>query len=295
MAEDMAASPKAVGATVATFLWSITKMPVQKPDEPVADWLDRRKMFIMALIRRSMTIATMTTARLRPASLGSASGVFPKCPKGKATVPVLERYGGELPETVATVFGEYDFHALWKQNAERVMTSLETVATGPDIDPAVSGVLSQIILSASVMMGIFKDSLLSDDRKRAKLCERNEPHVFLWYAVAVVCDPELHPSAEMQKVPTRAEGIEGTTVTAELVAAALDQHCGAKSLGFHPGKTMVDDLSLRCGSEGASPIRVWWASLNPVYASLRAQANTAAGSKRTRIEGAAELSKKQSV
>jgi hypothetical protein len=295
MAEDMAASREAVGATIATFAWSIKKMPVQKPAEPLESWLDRRKAFITALIRRAMTISSMTTARLRPASIGSVSGVFPKCPKGRAQIDVRPAAGGEVPETVATVFGEYDFKKPWKFNAERVAERLETVAVGPAVEPEVSNVLVQCILGAAVMMGIMKNTLLRQDRPRAKLCERNEPHVFLWYAVAVVCDPELHPLADMKKVPTRAEGVEGTVLSADLIAAALDQHCGAKSLGFHPGETMADDLSLRCGGEDASPIRAWWAALNPIYAAARAQANAAAGSKRKHTGASDVPPKKQYV
>lgn len=281
MFEDSAASGEAVGAATAL---AVHLMTAWKP-KPTGDlatvigWLKARNAVILDGIRRLAAVALLTPRRFRAASLACCStGGGDSVPWPKPGVR-LARAVTDLPPNVA-----FDPAKSYGKNCKALLrVAADAVRTNPAVDPDTRNTLKELLFAAKALAGCYSaeelKKLPTAERQLIKINERNEPHIFVWYALVVCLDPALWPPPGCMRLRPPAELNPAPGLSVNLALRFLDQHCGGvyKALGFHPAKTMGDgnDIHARDQPTDAAEIRKWLAARHSHYMAHRELANAA--------------------
>ena len=291
--EDSAASPEAVGATVALARHLVASNP-PRPDPKrdgaaaVRAWLEARNATILDGIKRMATVARMTPRRFRAASLACCplpGGALPwpkEPPSAKAPPPT-----GPVTDTPVKYKDQP-----YATNCRRVVCKAFKEVNTPAVDPGTTAIFRELCTLAQTLAGChdpaFLKALAPAVRAHIVANKRNEAHMFPWYAWTVAHDPELHPPPGSMVLPPPTDFADGPApaLDVELAMFFLDQHCGGpyKALGFHPAVTMGpgNDIHAAVPPEDAPLGRRWLANRHRAYCARRDESN------RLRLEAARE-------
>lgn len=291
--EDSAASPEAVGATIALAKHLVASNPPRpnpKRDRTlfVVEWLEARNAVILDGIKRMATVALMTPRRFRAASLAccplpGGALPWPKEPSAKAPQPT---------EPITDTPVKYKLDKSYAANCQRILRKAFKEVNTPAVDPGTKSILHELFVVAQTLAGCYDPAALAAlppaERAHIVANKRNEAHMFPWYAWTVAHDPALHPPPGSMVLPPLTDFAAGPAprLTVALAMRFLDQHCGGpyKGLGFHPADTMGpgNDIHSAVPPEDAPIGRRWLANRHAAYCTRRAAAN------RVRLEAARE-------
>ena len=269
LAEDAATDPEAIGATVSLFRRIEAQWSTNKPKTQVIEWLKKRDKVLRNAVRWMISIGSGD--RMRPASVGSASGIWPKAPKGAAqmqqekdrtygpTAPVDD----SVPEPIRSILGRYNPSFKYRNNVSMAFARLR-----------------------GYICDEFKRGRITEDRMQALFDMRrsmeyaaetfNESHVFLWYAVAVCVDPAHHFDGDMIHVAKAdVPPVVDERLLREVLCLGIDKHLSSRRYPwFDPAGIMgARHKYAQPVDDGAPETRVWFASMCERYDRLRADAN----------------------
>lgn len=321
--EDSAASPEAVGMTIGLSEDLSEQWAVPRPDggfsADLLEWLDARAGVIRTGLAQMATIASSTRFRMRPASLACcpmddpALVPWPKAKKGVKTSVVPKPGSSEQPEVndlppVPKV--AYDPKKSYGENGRNLCRvayrEIKKLAeAGAPVDA-----LNRLIKVVRPFAGCYTAEERRtwsgrprpntrgpgvDLRERQAALARNEAHMFVFYVLAVVFDPSLHPRAVTMPPPA---DLGPQPLTAAIFSRSVDKHCGRTfaPLGFTPSTTIgagndYHDIPAGTDTSTFSAVRLWLSARQPVYEAHRAATNRAAaeapGKKRPAASGPA--------